>query len=71
MQPAYAPPAKVLPAEVQDVLSSFHEHRRLVKLVSTMTLEIERLNEDNAQLHAAVAIYREVVRRCHSQAHSR
>jgi hypothetical protein len=33
-----------------------------------MTLEIERLNEDNVQLHAAVKIYREVVRRCHGRA---
>jgi hypothetical protein len=71
MRPAPVPLAKVSPTEVQDVLRSFREHQRLVKLVSTMTLEIERLNDDNVQLHAAVKIYREVARRCHSQALSR
>jgi hypothetical protein len=66
MRSVHVPQARV--SEVQDILRSFHEHQRLVKLVSTMTLEIERLNEDNVQLHAAVKIYREVVRRCHGRA---
>jgi hypothetical protein len=70
MRPAHVPPAKI-PAAVQDVMRSFQEHQRLVRLVSTMTHEIERLNEDNAQLYAAVKMYREVVRRCHSRALTR
>jgi hypothetical protein len=51
------------PAKVQDVLQSFHDHQRLVNIVTTMTQEIERLNEDNAQLRAAVKIYRYVAHR--------
>jgi hypothetical protein len=51
------------PAKVKEVLQSFHDHQRLVDIVTTMTQEIERLNEDNAQLRAAVKIYRYVVRR--------
>ena len=54
----------------QDVLRGFDEHRRLATLVSTMALEIERLNEETKQLRAAVLIYREVARRSHA-AHSR
>ena len=34
-----------------------------MELVRSMSLEIERLTEDNAQLRAAVDIYREVLRR--------
>jgi hypothetical protein len=64
-------PEEVSPAAVQEVLRSFHEHSRLVKLVSAMTHEIERLNDDNAQLLAAVKIYREVLSRRHSQAPDR
>ena len=64
MRIAHAPTEKLPPASFQEVLRSFHEHQRLVKLVTTMTHEIERLHEDNAQLHAAVKMYREVARRC-------
>jgi hypothetical protein len=49
--------------KVKDVLQSLQEHQRLVNLVTTMTHEIERLNEDNAQLRAAVKIYRYVAHR--------
>jgi len=49
--------------KVQDVLPGFDEHRRLVTLVKTMALELERLVEETAQLRAAVLIYREVARR--------
>jgi len=66
MRPAYVPPAKV-----QAVLQPFHEHKRLVELVKIMTLEIERLNEDNTQLQAAVNFYRETVRRYNSEAPGR
>jgi hypothetical protein len=50
-------------ADVQDVFHGFDEHRRLVTLVKTMALEIERLNEETKQLRAAALIYREVARR--------
>lgn len=71
MRPAHVPPEEVSPAEVQKVLRSFQEHQRLVKVVSAMTHEIERLNDDNAQLLAAVKIYREVLSRSHGQAPAR
>ena len=64
MRTAPVPTEKLPLASFQEVLRSFHEHQRLVKLVTTMTHEIERLHEDNAQLHAAVKMYREVARRC-------
>jgi hypothetical protein len=48
---------------VREVLRSFQEHRRLIDVVKTMARELERLDEDNRQLRAAVGIYREVVRR--------
>ncbi len=47
-------------AKVREILRPFHERRRLVGLVSTMTREIERLTEDNLQLRAAVRIYQEL-----------
>lgn len=50
-------------SNVQDVLQPFNKRNRLVTLVNTMAKEIERLDEDNAQLRAAVSIYREVARR--------
>ena len=50
-------------AKVQDILRGFHQHRRLVTLLRTMARELERLDEDNMQLRAAVLLYREVVRR--------
>ena len=67
MRLALVPRPKVPPVEVQEVLRSFHEHQRLVRLVTRMTHEIERLHEDNLQLYAAIKIYREVARRRHSQ----
>jgi len=48
-------------ARVQHLLRSLHEYQRLVGLVRALAEEIERLNDDNAQLHAAVKIYRETV----------
>ena len=60
--------AHVPPSHVREVLRSFNEHQRLVDLVKAMTQEIERLHEDNMQLHAAVNFYREAVRRSNSHA---
>jgi hypothetical protein len=45
------------------VLRTLHEDRRLVELVRKLAEEIERLDEDNTQLQAAVEVYREVMRR--------
>jgi hypothetical protein len=49
--------------KVFDPLRGFDEYRRLTALVKSMAQEIERLNEDNLQLRAAILIYREVVQR--------
>jgi hypothetical protein len=57
--------AHVPPAKLQDVLQTLHNHQRLTGLVRTMAHEIARLDEDNIQLHAAVRMYREVLRRYH------
>jgi hypothetical protein len=65
VHPAAVHAAMVSPDEVRDALRALYEHSRLVKLVKTMSDEIERLHEDNAQLHAAVKMYREVARRRH------
>lgn len=53
----------IRPGQVFDVLRSLHADRRLVRIVGRLTREIERLDEDNAQLHASVQIYQELVRR--------
>jgi hypothetical protein len=47
---------------VVEVLQKICESKRLAIMVRTMALEIERLNEDNQQLRAAISIYREVIR---------
>ena len=49
--------------KVQDAFAGLYEHRPLVTLVRTMALELERLDEDNAQLRAAILMYCEVARR--------
>jgi len=49
--------------KLRAILREFHEHRRLVTAIRTMALELERVNEDNAQLRAAILMYREVMRR--------
>ena len=53
--------------KVKDVLRPFDDRQRLLQLVKTMSEEIQRLNEENAQLHAAIKIYREVARRCQAR----
>lgn len=49
-------------ANVHAVLLKLHRDRRLASLIRVLAKEIERLDEDNAQLQAAVQVYREVVR---------
>ena len=49
--------------EVQNALRCIQQHHKLVNLVRSMAKELERLEEDNQQLRAAVQMYREVVRR--------
>ncbi|HLK63345.1 MAG TPA: hypothetical protein VKU19_07890 [Bryobacteraceae bacterium] len=56
--------AAVPPEQIEDVLDALVERTRLLKVVRAMSHEIERLSEDNAQLYAAVKIYREVARQC-------
>ena len=48
--------------EAQNILP-WSAKRQLEKLVRTMALEIERLDEETKQLRAAVLMYREVARR--------
>ena len=57
------PLAPVPLVKVQDILESVTEHSRFIMIVRAMAREIERLNEDNTQLRAAVAMYRAVLRR--------
>jgi hypothetical protein len=49
--------------KAHQVRESLQEEQQLKELVKSLYQEIERLAEDNAQLNAAVKIYREVVRR--------
>lgn len=48
--------------KLQQTLQSFRQHKRLVGIVRTMAREIERLDEENAQLRAAVSICRDALR---------
>ena len=52
-----------LTADPEDVVLSLGEHRRLIKMVSVLAGEVERLREDNIQLYAAVAMYQEAIRK--------
>lgn len=47
-----------------EMLESVEDRRRLVALVNALAKEIERLDNDNAQLRAAINFYREAVRSC-------
>jgi hypothetical protein len=49
-------------ANVREALLPLQERRRLAEVVRVMAGEIERLEEDNIQLRAALAIYREAAR---------
>ena len=59
--------AHVPSAKVQHVLRTLNKHQRLTGVVRSMAHEIARLDEDNIQLHAAVKMYREVLRRQHAE----
>jgi hypothetical protein len=59
--------ADVPQTKVQRALQSLMDHSGLIAIVNSMAREIERLNEDNAQLRAAVSLYREVVRKSSGQ----
>jgi hypothetical protein len=50
-------------AQVFSVLRSLHADSKLVRIVTKLTREVERLDEDNAQLYASVMVYKEVLRR--------
>jgi hypothetical protein len=47
---------------VYELLCVLDDRTRLLRIVKTMSEEIQRLKEDNLQLHAAVKVYREVAR---------
>ena len=48
---------------MQNIVPWSEEYQRHQRLVRTMAVEIERLNEETKQLHAAILMYREVARR--------
>ena len=54
---------RVRPAQVFHILQSLHADSKLVAVVRKLAREVERLDEDNAQLYASVMVYREVLRR--------
>jgi hypothetical protein len=47
----------------EDLLQRLAERRRLIDVVTNLVREVERLHEDNAQLRAAVAMYRDIAGR--------
>jgi hypothetical protein len=49
--------------KTEDLLLRLSERRRLLAVVTNLVREVERLHEDNAQLRAAVAMYREIADR--------
>jgi hypothetical protein len=48
-----------------DLLRAIQEHKRLLGIVSALTRELERLDDEVRQLRAAIAVYREVIRRAY------
>jgi hypothetical protein len=54
---------RIRSAQAFEVLWSLRADSKLAKIVNRLTAEIERLDEDNAQLQASVQVYREVLRR--------
>jgi hypothetical protein len=50
-------------SKTEDLLLRLSERRRLLAVVTNLVREVERLHEDNAQLRAAVAMYREIADR--------
>ena len=57
-------PLSLVPsARVEEILQSLVNHQRHISIVRNMAREIERLEEDNTQLRAAVQMYRAVLSR--------
>ena len=56
------PNAQIRVSEALSPLNCVKRERRLASLVSLLARELERLDEDNTQLRAAVSVYRDVVR---------
>jgi hypothetical protein len=50
-------------SDAQDVLAKLSERKRLLRMVSALVAEVERLQEDNSQLRAAAAMYRAALQR--------
>jgi hypothetical protein len=50
-------------SRTEDLLLRLSERKRLLAVVANLAREVERLHEDNAQLRAAVAMYREIADR--------
>ena len=57
------PRAQASIPKVHETLQSFRHHKRLAATVRNMAREIERLDNDNTQLRAAISMYRETLRR--------
>ena len=55
--------AQVPAHNAHEILARVTEHTRLTAIIRAMAREIERLDEENRQLHAAVDMFRAVVRR--------
>ena len=49
-------------SNAQEGSEAFSEPTQLATVIRSMIREIKRLHEDNLQLHAAVKMYKEVVR---------
>ncbi len=52
--------------EAEELLRRLGQHKRLVSIVTALVREVERLQEENLQLRAAVSIYRDLTPRCQS-----
>jgi len=56
------PHAQVQSANAQEVSKPLSRPTQLATVIRNMTREIQRLHEDNRQLHAAINMYKELVR---------
>jgi hypothetical protein len=50
-------------SKTEDLLLRLSERKRLLAVVANLAREVKRLHEDNTQLRAAVAMYREIADR--------
>ena len=55
--------AKTFTGTVHAAAPSAKKSQPMIALVETMSQEIKRLDEDNAQLRAAIAMYRDALER--------